>query len=137
MNNLRKLLAYTFHLYYMTHLFHWNVKGNNFVGLHYLFAEQYKNLWEAVDVIAEKIRQRGELIDYSLSDMEQNSFAVQYMGIENQVDMVKQLLRHNILMVEKLNEMIETTDDLVDQNLFIERRAYHDLQVWKLSSILE
>jgi len=43
----------------MTHNFHWNVKGQQFNSLHYMFMTQYTEQWNALDVIAERIRALG------------------------------------------------------------------------------
>src|SRR6476646_6665763 len=56
---LSKLLADTFTLYLTTHNFHWNVTGPMFNTLHLMFMEQYTELWNAVDPIAERIRSLG------------------------------------------------------------------------------
>ena len=53
---LSKLLADTYTLYLTTHNFHWNVTGPMFNTLHDMFMEQYTELWNAVDPIAERIR---------------------------------------------------------------------------------
>ncbi len=56
---LSQLLADTFTLYLTTHNFHWNVTGPMFNSLHTMFMEQYTELWNAVDPIAERIRSLG------------------------------------------------------------------------------
>lgn len=55
-NGLSKLLADTYTLYLTTHNFHWNVTGPMFNSLHTMFMGQYTELWNAVDLIAERIR---------------------------------------------------------------------------------
>ena len=56
---LSKLLADTYTLYLTTHNFHWNVTGPMFNTLHTMFMEQYTELWNAVDPVAERIRSLG------------------------------------------------------------------------------
>ena len=56
---LSKLLADTYTLYLTTHNFHWNVTGPMFNTLHLMFMDQYTELWNAVDPIAERIRALG------------------------------------------------------------------------------
>src|SRR4029453_4894067 len=56
---LSRLLADTYTLYLTTHNFHWNVTGPMFHSLHAMFMEQYPELWNAVDPIAERIRALG------------------------------------------------------------------------------
>ncbi|MCS7100931.1 MAG: ferritin-like domain-containing protein, partial [Burkholderiaceae bacterium] len=56
---LSRVLADTFALYLKTHNFHWNVEGPMFNTLHQMFQEQYTELWNALDLIAERIRSLG------------------------------------------------------------------------------
>ena len=58
---LSRMLADTYAVYLKTHGFHWNVRGPNFSSLHALFMEQYTEMWQAIDDVAERIRSLGEL----------------------------------------------------------------------------
>ena len=53
-DGLSHLLADSFTLYLKTHNFHWNVTGPMFNTLHLLFQAQYTELWNALDIIAER-----------------------------------------------------------------------------------
>ena len=57
---LKNVLADNYALYLKTQNYHWNVEGPNFKGLHSLFEEQYTDLAEAIDTVAELIRGLGE-----------------------------------------------------------------------------
>ena len=50
------VLASTYALRIKTQNFHWNITGPNFIGLHTLLETHYKELDEAIDVVAERIR---------------------------------------------------------------------------------
>ena len=56
---LSRVLADTYTLYLKTHNFHWNVEGPMFNTLHLMFMDQYTELWNALDLIAERIRALG------------------------------------------------------------------------------
>ena len=56
---LSALLADSYTLYLMTHNFHWNVTGPQFNSLHLMFMGQYTEQWNALDIIAERIRALG------------------------------------------------------------------------------
>lgn len=58
-SELSKVLADSYTLYMMTHNFHWNVTGPMFNTLHTMFMDQYTELWQALDLIAERIRALG------------------------------------------------------------------------------
>src|SRR5690625_7161184 len=57
--SLTRLLADSYMLYLKTHNYHWNVTGKLFFQLHDQFEEQYTDLADAVDEIAERIRTLG------------------------------------------------------------------------------
>ena len=54
------LLADEMTLYLKTRKSHWNVTGESFMELHKLFENQYKQLEESIDEIAERIGKLGE-----------------------------------------------------------------------------
>ncbi len=58
-DSLKMVLADTYALYLKTQNYHWNVTGPNFKSLHLLFEEQYTDLAQAVDSVAERIRTCG------------------------------------------------------------------------------
>jgi starvation-inducible DNA-binding protein len=47
-------------LYIKTRKFHWNVCGESFMEIHKLFENQYKQLEESIDEIAERINKLEE-----------------------------------------------------------------------------
>src|ERR1700722_16724899 len=53
---LSKLLANTYLLYLKTQNYHWNVENFSFAMLHEFLDKQYKELADAVDEVAERIR---------------------------------------------------------------------------------
>ena len=57
---LTKVLADSYAVYLKTHGYHWNVRGPEFFSYHNLLELQYRELWAALDLIAERIRQLGE-----------------------------------------------------------------------------
>src|SRR3989339_1487690 len=58
-DGLSRMLADTYTLYLKTHNFHWNVTGPMFQTLHLMFMTQYTETWNAVDLVAERIRTLG------------------------------------------------------------------------------
>ena len=57
---LSTILADEMILYIKTRKSHWNVTGESFMELHKLFENQYKQLEESIDEIAERIGKLGE-----------------------------------------------------------------------------
>ena len=58
-SGLSRLLADSYTLYLKSHNYHWNVTGPMFRALHLMFEEQYIELRDAVDQVAERIRSLG------------------------------------------------------------------------------
>ena len=57
---LTTVLATEMTLYIKTRKAHWNVTGESFMELHKLFENQYKQLEESIDEIAERIGKLGQ-----------------------------------------------------------------------------
>jgi len=53
------LLADEMVLYIKTRKFHWNVSGQSFMELHKLFQDEYVELEEIIDLVAERINKLG------------------------------------------------------------------------------
>src|SRR5690349_18310345 len=66
---LNGVLADSFVLYYKTHSSHWNVEGPQFKSLHDLFMEQYTEIWNALDLLAERLRALDSYAPVSMKDL--------------------------------------------------------------------
>jgi len=138
---LSRLLADTFTLYLTTHNFHWNVRGPMFNSLHDMFMQQYTELWNAVDPVAERIRSLGypapgsyKLFSSltSLPDApEQPPTALEMVRIlVKGHEGVARTARELFPLADKAND--EPTADLLTQRLTV-----HEQTAWMLRSILE
>ncbi len=68
---LAKLLADEYVLYTKSRNAHWNVTGPDFHAMHKFFEEQYDQIEESIDEIAERIRALGHAAPGSLAEMSQ------------------------------------------------------------------
>src|SRR5579871_2978944 len=59
---LESVLMGTYNLTVTTQLAHWNAQGANFIAFHLLTEKQYGELFETVDILAERIRQLGRSV---------------------------------------------------------------------------
>jgi starvation-inducible DNA-binding protein len=66
---LMKLLADEFVLYTKTRNAHWNIEGTDFHTMHVFFEQQYNELEELVDAVAERIRKLGHYAPATLKQM--------------------------------------------------------------------
>lgn len=136
---LKVLLADTYTLYLKTQNYHWNVTGADFFSLHQMFEEQYEALAQAIDEIAERIRSMNVKAPGSFAEF--NSLKTiseaksEIMGKE----MITELKAAHEQIVKHLDLMIEQAakeEDLVTQDLLIERRSYHEKTIWMLGAHL-
>ncbi|MDQ8039400.1 MAG: Dps family protein [Rickettsiella sp.] len=137
-----KLLANNSVLYLKTHNFHWNVIGPMFQPLHSLFEEQYIDLWNAGDTIAERVRALGFFVPASYADFAKLSEIKEAIGnkrIEAKV-MLTQLVDDNQIIVRLARGLlpeIEKTEDQVTVDLLSDRMQVHEKNAWMLRSFLE
>ncbi len=136
---LSKLLADSYILYLKTHNFHWNVEGPMFNTLHLMFMDQYTELWNALDLIAERIRSLGSYAPGSYKKYSQLSSIPEAEGPAPATEMIKQLL-HGHEAVAKTTRAIyplaEAGQDEVTLDLLTQRLQIHEKTAWMLRSLL-
>lgn len=137
---LRRLLADTYVLYTKTQNFHWNVSGELFFMLHAAFEKQYRELAEAVDVLAERLRALNVLAPGTFAQFLELATVKADVNIPSAEAMIQELLNDHVNIAEKLHKMIEIAEEENDQatmDLFIERQTYHQKTAWMLRSSLK
>lgn len=136
---LNKALADTFILYFKTHSFHWNVEGPHFKALHDMFEEQYTELWNATDEIAERLRALGAYAPNSLGAMTKNAALEETGQTPDWQAMAQMLANDNSAIVESTLRPVfhtaEEADDEVTMDLMIQRMTVHEKAAWMLRSL--
>ena len=89
---LSRLLADSYTLYLMTHNFHWNVTGPQFNSLHLMFMAQYTEQWNAIDLIAERIRALGHPTPGTYQEFVKLASIKEVEGVPKANDMVRHLV---------------------------------------------
>jgi len=133
------LLADTFTLYLKTHGYHWNVVGPSFPALHLMFEQQYVELQQAVDVIAERIRALGHLAPGSYAEFARLSTVPDEEGAPGAEEMVRRLAEAHELVVRTARSLVakaERAGDVATADLATERIAVHEKTAWMLRSTL-
>lgn len=138
---LRTALADTMILYTKTRKFHWNVSGNSFVELHELFEEQYKQLEQAIDEIAERIGKLGFSTPGTMTEFLQGSSLKETPGKNpTQKGMLKELLGDHEAVIKKLRKGIddcdETYEDKGSADFLTDLLRGHETMAWKLRRYL-
>lgn len=135
---LHKGLCNTFVLYTMTHTYHWNVVGDSFYELHKLFEDQYNELWNALDELAEQIRKEGEYVDFMLENVIETA-SVKQKNASNKNEMLKNLIDANKICSNDFQHLIDLANKNNNQiilDLAQKRKAEHDKNIWFLGSFL-
>lgn len=101
-------------LYVKTRKFHWNVTGESFMELHKLFENQYKQLEEVIDEIAERIGKLGQKTIGTMNEFSKLSSIKEHPGkYPSSKDMLKELLKDHEEIIIQLRKDI---DDCVEKN---------------------
>jgi starvation-inducible DNA-binding protein len=138
---LSRLLADTYTLYLTTHNFHWNVTGPMFNTLHLMFMEQYTELWNAVDPVAERIRSLGHPAPGSYAQFgELSSLRDVPATPPKALDMVAILVEGHEAVARTARSIFPAAEKAGDEptaDLLTQRLAVHEQTAWMLRSLLQ
>ena len=138
---LSKLLADTYTLYLTTHNFHWNVTGPMFNTLHLMFMEQYTELWNAVDPVAERIRSLGHPAPGSYAQFGRlSSIKDAPETPPAALDMVRILVEGHEAVARTARGVFPVADKAGDEptaDLLTQRLTVHEQTAWMLRSLLD
>ncbi len=137
---LSKLLADSFSLYLMTHNFHWNVTGPMFNTLHTMFMTQYTEQWNALDLVAERIRALGHYAPGSFKDYAKLASIKEVDDVPKATDMIRLLVgaqEATARTARSLFPVVEKANDQPTMDLLTQRLEVHEKTAWMLRSLLE
>lgn len=137
---LSALLADSFTLYLMTHNFHWNVTGPQFNSLHLMFMGQYTEQWNALDIIAERIRALGHPAPATYKEFVKLASIKEVDGVPKTDDMIRHLVaaqEATARTARKLFPVVEAAGDQPTADLLTQRLEIHEKTAWMLRSLLE
>ena len=123
------VLADSFTLYLKTHNFHWNVTGPMFQTLHLMFMEQYTELWDALDVIAERIRALGLPAPGTYKEFIALATIQESEGVPPATEMIAQLVQGQESVVRTARRVFSLADKADDQptaDMLTERLQVHE-----------
>jgi len=137
---LSRLLADTYVVYLKTHNFHWNVEGPMFQTLHQMFMEQYTEAWNAIDLVAERIRSLGHYAPGTYREYLELARVKETPGVPKAGQMVKLLIEGQEAVVKTAREVLpiaESADDQPTLDLLTQRMQIHEKNAWMLRSLLK
>ena len=137
---LSALLADSYTLYLMSHNFHWNVTGPQFNSLHQMFMDQYTEQWNALDMIAERIRALGHPAPGTYKEFVKLGSIKEVEGVPKATDMIRHLVAAQEATARTARELFPLVDAANDQptaDLLTQRLEVHEKTAWMLRSLLE
>ena len=139
-HGLSALLADSYTLYLMTHNFHWNVTGPQFNSLHQMFMAQYTEQWNALDIIAERIRALGHPAPGTYKEFVKLASIKEVEGVPSANDMIRLLVaaqEATARTARKLFPLVDAANDQPTADLLTQRLDVHEKTAWMLRSLLE
>ena len=137
---LSRVLADTYLLYLKTHNFHWNVEGPMFQTLHLMFMEQYTEAWNAIDLVAERIRALGHYAPGTYKEYVKIARIKETDGVPRAEKMVRLLIDAQESLVRTAREVLPLAEEANDQptlDLLTQRMDIHEKNAWMLRSLLK
>ncbi|WP_374277674.1 Dps family protein [Azonexus sp.] len=139
-DGLSALLADSYTLYLMTHNFHWNVTGPQFNSLHTMFMTQYTEQWNALDIIAERIRALGFPAPGTYKEFVKLASIKEVEGVPKANDMVRHLVaaqEATARTARRLFPVVDAANDQPTADVLTQRIDVHEKTAWMLRSLLE
>lgn len=135
---LSEILVDTYRLLIKTHIYHWNVVGPLFHSIHVLTEEQYNTLFEATDIIAERVRALGHHAPILSGKGVDTSIELRASG-RSALEMVQDLVEDHEEAVRKMREIGTKADekgDLVTADMLTDRLTFHEKALWMLRALI-
>ena len=140
-DTLNKLLADEHVLYIKTRNYHWNVVGPRFHTLHTFLEEQYDQLAELIDEVAENVRQFGGFAAGTMSEFTQLTRLKEHPGrLPDENGILQDLVDDHEAVIRSLRPDIERAEDdlkAADAADFLTAvLEKHNKMAWMLRSFL-
>ncbi len=134
-----RVVADTYTLYVKTQGFHWNVVGPLFFSLHELTEQQYKDLAESIDEMAERVRALGFPAPGSFTEFTELRTLSDVDGLPSGQEMIEHLIADHEAVSREVRKMIEAAEEVEDgatADLGNKRLAEHEKAVWMLRALI-
>lgn len=138
---LSKLLADEAVLYFKTRNAHWNVEGPDFYAKHKFFEEQYEQLDDMMDDVAERIRFIGHYAPASLKLYTQLTHLTENHVLANSSAYMKELLSDHAAIIVflrgNINKFANDYHDLGTSDFITGLMEQHEKMAWMLQAHLK
>jgi len=136
---LSEALADSYMLNLKTQVVHWNISGPLFHSVHKMTEEQYQDINNAIDQIAERIRAIGFLAPANFAELRHYASVADSSPNLGAIDMIKSLIRGNEVCSKNLREAVEEAEivkDVKTADLLTERIGKHEKYAWMLNALI-
>ena len=136
---LRQALADTFQLFVTTQGVHWNVQGPLFYSIHKLTEEQYEEMFEAIDDIAERIRALGMTAPWSVKELIADATLEDADSSLSLEDQIEKLIEGNERIAQTLRQTAGKMEDIADvktADMITSRIGVHEKNAWMLRATI-
>ena len=134
---LDKVLISTYELLLATQLVHWNARGSNFYSLHKLTDDQYEELFETLDVLAERMRALGATVPaagptkpFALS------MSLKSAELDKMVEQLVALHEKAAADARDVAKSAEEVDDIATNDILVDCIKFHEKASWMLRAIV-
>ena len=139
---LSKILADEFVLYTKTKKAHWNIEGPDFYNKHIFFEQQYEQLDDLIDTIAERIRTIGHYAPASLKEyLNLTHLSEESRQGNDSLGYIKELLAdHESILIhlrENINNFAGAQHDLGTSDYITGLMETHEKMAWMLRAHLK
>jgi starvation-inducible DNA-binding protein len=140
--SLNTLLADEHVLYIKTRNAHWNVEGPDFLTVHRFFEEQYKQLEQIIDEVAERVRTIGHYAEATLAGfLKETHLTEETSGKNNSADFMKSLLADHesiiILLRQNIDRIADEWKDAGTSDFITGLMETHEKMAWMLRTHLK
>jgi starvation-inducible DNA-binding protein len=111
-----------------------------FNTLHLMFMEQYTELWNALDLIAERIRALGFPAPATYREFSKLSSIEETEGVPEAMEMVRLLVTGHEAVARTAREAFPAAEKAADEStcdLYTQRLNIHEKTAWMLRSLLK
>lgn len=135
------LLADEYVLFTKTYNYHWNISGSHFHDLHKMLEEQYRELLEIVDEVAERVRALGAPSLGTLAEFSKHARLSEKSGQPKAIEMLKNLLHDHESIIcsirEDMEKVVSNHHDYGTENFLGGLLEKHEKIAWMLRATVE
>ena len=138
-DELNKILADEFVLYVKTLKIHWNIEGRDFHALHIFLDEQYHQLQEIIDSVAERVRKVGHFANGSMKQFMEDA-SLKEMSEKGAIseNALAELATDHEALIRKMRTLIDDFDEKYDDagssDFITGIMKQHEKMAWMLRS---